>query len=167
MIDLSTTLLHGLLICIPFSVFVLITFGRWPRLWLDSLPTDIARLAPPKTDREKNITKYILLPSYLLILPGLSVASTIYIVTTSAEEFSFQGILVHLYGIWILVHLWDLIAIDGIAMLLIDPNHPPIPGTEGATGWKNYHFHFRAFLRAVLMSAIFVVPVSVILFFVL
>ena len=165
--DLTTTLLHGLLICIPFTAFVIISFWTWPRLWLHSIPPDIVQLTPPKTNREKAITKYILLPVYLLILPGLSVGSVIYLAKTSTTEFSFQGILVHLYGIWIFVHLWDLIIIDGGAMLLIDPNNPPIPGTEGAAGWRNFNFHFRSFVRAVLMSAVFVVPVSVILSFVL
>jgi hypothetical protein len=54
MISLTTTLLHGLLICIPFSIFVVITFVGWPRLWLHSLPSDIIKRAAPKTDREEN-----------------------------------------------------------------------------------------------------------------
>jgi hypothetical protein len=78
----------------------------------------------------------------MLILPGLSVGSVIYLAKMSTTEFSFLGILVHLYGIWIFVHLWDLIIIDGGAMLLIDPNNPLIPGTEGAAGWKDFTFTF-------------------------
>jgi hypothetical protein len=164
MIDFSTTFRHAILICIPFTIFVAITFWKWPRLWLHSLPKDIVQLAPEKTSRERAITKYILLPLYLLILPGLSVASTVLMLTTSRETFSFVGILRHLYGIWILVHLWDLVVIDGIAMLLIDRHHPPIAGTAGAAGWKNYSFHVYSFMKAVIMSGIFVVPVSAILY---
>ncbi|WP_276374196.1 hypothetical protein [Chryseolinea sp. H1M3-3] len=167
MISLTTTLLHGLLICIPFSIFVMITFVGWPRLWLHSLPPDIIKRAAPKTDQEKRITNYVLLPIYLVILPGLSVLSVIYMAKTSLHELSWVATLVHLYAIWIIVHAWDLIVIDGIAMLLIDPAHPPISGTEGASGWKDVRFHFRSFLKAIIMSAIFVVPAATILFLIL
>ncbi len=167
MIGLTTTLLHGLLICIPFSIFVVITFVRWPRLWLHSLPPDIIRRAAPKTEHEKRITKYVLLPIYLAILPGLSVLSVVYTAKTFALELSWIAILIHIYGIWIIVHAWDLIVIDGIGMLLIDPNHPPISGTEGAKGWKDLRFHFRSFLKAIVMSALFVVPAATILFFII
>lgn len=164
MIDFSTTLLHGILICVPFTVFVTITFWKWPRLWLHSLPKDIIQLAPPKTLREKAVTKYVLLPVYLLILPGLSVASTVWIVTTLREDFLFVGILSHLYGIWIMVHAWDLLVIDSIAMMLINKDDPPIAGTAGAAGWKSYSFHIYSFVKAVLMSGFFVVPASGVLY---
>ena len=158
------TLTHGLLVCIPFSIFVAISFGNWPRLWLHSLPADIIQMAEPKTAREKAITKFILLPIYLIILPGLSIGSVIWLFNRGGEQLPFLAILIHLYGIWIIVHLWDLIVIDGIAMLIIDRDRPPIEGTGGAKGWRNYAFHIGAFGKAVVMSAIFVVPVSAILY---
>jgi hypothetical protein len=167
MIDLSTSLIHGLFVCIPFTVFVAITFGKWPRLWLHSLPADIAAMAQPKTSQEKNVTKYVLLPVYLLILPGLSITSVFIVRGNANVELSFVSILVHLYCIWFVVHLWDLIIIDSIAMLIIDPQHPPIPGTEGARGWTDYNFHIRSFIRAVVMSALFVTPAALILSFIM
>jgi hypothetical protein len=164
MVPFSKTLVHGLLVCIPFSIFIAVTFGRWPRLWLHSLPADILQMAPPKTKHERAITKFVLLPIYLLILPGLSVGSVIYLFYERAEQFSFVAILAHLYAIWVIVHLWDLLIIDGIAMLLINQDNPPIQGTEGAKGWRDYTFHIKSFCKAVVMSAIFVVPVSAILY---
>jgi hypothetical protein len=164
MVPFLKTVAHGLLVCIPFSIFIAVTFGTWPRLWLHSLPADIIQMAPPKTNDEKKITKFVLLPIYLLILPGLSVGSVIYLFYEGGVLFSFAAILAHLYGIWLIVHFWDLLMIDGIAMLLINPDHPPIRGTEGAKGWRNYTFHIKSFCKAVVMSAIFVVPASAILY---
>jgi len=166
-IQLLTTLYHGLLICIPFSVFVIITFYWNPRLWLHSLPKDISQMVEPKTVKEVQITKYLLLPTYLLILPGLSIASLLYISAATSSNLTFLDILVHLYGIWIIVHLWDFFIIDGGFMVFTDPLHPPISGTEGAKGWKDIGFHFRSFLKAVPMSGIFVIPVSLILSFII
>jgi hypothetical protein len=167
MIEISTTLLHGLLICVPFSIFALGSFWWRPRLWLHSLPPDIKQMTTPKTEAEKRQTRYLLLPVFLLILPGLSIASVMYVAETNQIDLSFAGILVHIYGIWMTVHIWDFLVIDCGFILLNDPQHPPIPGTEAAKGWKDYGFHFRALLRATVMSALFVAPASAVLYFVL
>jgi hypothetical protein len=151
------------LICIPFSLFALISFWTKPRLWLHSLPTDIQQKTNPKTKEEKQLTQFMLLPIFLIILPGLSVASLIYMGSTMIEDITLIGALIHLYGIWAFVHLWDLLIIDGISMLIIDKNHPPIPGTEGAAGWSDFGFHFRSFLKAVVFSAFFVLPAAFII----
>ena len=67
-----------------------------------------------------------------------------------------------MYGIWVIVHLWDLVVIDLGHMLLIDPASPPIPNTEGARGYKDFAFHVRAFLKACIMSLLFVGPAAVV-----
>ena len=162
MAPLTKSLLHGLLICIPFTVFAIISFTRMPRLWLHSLPKDIAGRAEPKTRREALITRWVLLPIYLLILPGLSVLSCIYLIFDQTIT-SFTGILIHIYFIWAVVHVWDFAVIDLGAMLLIDPTHPPIAATENAKGWRDTRFHIRSMFLAIPMSALFVVPASFIL----
>jgi hypothetical protein len=166
MISPAITFIHGLLICLPFSVFALVTFWMKPRLWLHSLPPDIIQKAAPKTSQEIALTRYLLLPIYLLILPGMSVLSTLWIIGLSEMTYSFSGILVHLYGIWIIVHLWDFLVLDCITILIVDSENPPIAGTEGAKGWHNVSFHFHSFVKAVILSGIFVLPVSVILWLV-
>jgi hypothetical protein len=158
MVSWSTSLFHGLIICVPFSLFALITFHWRPRLWLHSLPADIQQRVPPKTRSEKRLTRYLLLPLLLMILPGLSVGSVWFLGSVRRIDFSFVGILTHLYVVWIVVHLWDFLIIDCISAFLIDPERPPISGTERSKGWKDYSFHFRAFVKATVMSALFVVP---------
>jgi hypothetical protein len=143
-----------------------VTFWLNPRLWLHSLPPDIIQAARPKTIQEKALTKYLLLPLYLLILPGMSVISTLWIIVFSESTFSFFGILVHLYGVWIIVHLWDFLVLDCLAILIIDSKKPPIPETSGAKGWGDVSFHFHSFIKAAIFSGMFVVPVSVVLWLV-
>ena len=119
----------------------------------------------PKTSVEKKLTKFLLLPIYLMILPGLSIASTWYIHQMTGTDISFLGAFQHIYVIWFIVHLWDFLVIDGVSMLMINPYHPPIPGTEGAKGWKDYGFHFRSLVRAMVMSLLFAIPAAAILGF--
>jgi hypothetical protein len=161
MIGFSTTLLHGLFICLPFSVFAVLTFWCWPRLWLHSLPPDIAEMAGSKTDAEIRNTRWLVLP-VLIILPGLSVASALYAGQATHTDLTVLGAFIHIYGIWLVVHLWDLVIIDFGHVLLIDPQRPPVPNTEGASGYKDYRFHFDAFLKACRLSLLFVVPAAVV-----
>lgn len=163
MIPLTITLFHGLLICVPFTIFAVGTFWINPRLWLHSLPLDIQKRTHPKTSIEKKITNFVLIPLVLLILPGLSIGSVIYSVQTTNINLSFTGTLLHLYGIWLIVHLWDFVFIDSVHSFFINPQHPPIAGTEMAKGWNDYAFHFHALIKASIMSAIFVIPAAFVL----
>jgi hypothetical protein len=118
-------------------------------------------MAGPKTADEVSQTRFLIVP-VLLILPGLSIASALYTGKTTRTNLSFIGTFVHLYGIWIIVHLWDFVVIDCGHALFIDAQHPPIQGTEGAKGYRDIGFHFHAFVRATCMSSLFVVPAAVI-----
>lgn len=167
MIPVSITFVHGLLICIPFSLFAIITFVLNPRLWLHSLPPGIIQKARPKTVVEKSLTKYFLLPLYLVILPALSITSTVWIAQYSEASISYGGILFHLYAIWFIVHLWDFLVLDCVAVIIIDAKNPHISGATGAKGWGDIGFHIESLLKAVLFSSIFIVPVSFLLWIIL
>jgi hypothetical protein len=53
------------------------------------------------------------------------------------------------------------IAIDGlVACIPFSIVVPPIPGTEGAQGYKDYKFHARAFLKASVFGLVVVVPAA-------
>ena len=161
MIGFTTTLTHGLLICLPFTIFSVVSFWRWPRLWLHSLPPDLSEMAGPRTEAEVNHTKWFAIP-ILFILPGLSIFSIFSAANLLQADLSIIGAFVHLYSIWVIVHLWDLLIIDYGHILFIDPQNPPIPNTEGAAGYRNYYFHFLAFIEASWKSLYFVIPVAVI-----
>jgi hypothetical protein len=162
-IRLADSLLAGLLICIPFTLFVVVTFSTIPRVWLHSLPSDIARMAGPKTPREERLTRWVMMPLFLAILPGLSILSAFWLARRGGIDLWFTGAFVHLYIVWVVVHAWDFAVIDCVYAALVDPARPPIAGTEGAAGWKDLSFHFRFLVKAVLMSASFVVPAAAVL----
>jgi hypothetical protein len=119
-------------------------------------------MAGPKTDAELKRTRWLVIP-VLILLPGCSVASLLYAGLSGPVELTVAGAFVHLYGIWVIVHLWDFIVIDLSHILLINPDSPPIPNTEGARGYKDFAFHGRAFIKACILSLLFVGPVAIII----
>jgi hypothetical protein len=161
MISISTSLVHGLLLSVPLTVFAVATFWTAPRLWLHSLPPDIAAMAGPKTPDEERRTRHLMW-FYLAVFPALALASTA-VAARRASDLTFPAACTHLYVIWVVVHVWDFVVIDCGHALFIDPQRPPIPGTAGARGYRDVGFHFRSMLKAVVMSAWFVLPAAALL----
>ena len=158
MFDINRVLIDGLTVSIPFALVVWISWFTKPRLWLHSLPDDIQAMAPPKTPREKQLT----------IFMGVFIMATFFggpILLTwrwnlEQNGLPFRIILVHLYSVWLIVNVWDLLLIDWLFTTFVNPQKPPIAGTEGAAGWKNYRFHLYAGLKASIFSLFLIVPAA-------
>ena len=163
MIPISVTFFHGLAICIPFSLFALVTFLLNPRLWLHSLPPDVVLYSKPRTTFEKSIIKFLLMPLYLIILPGMSLVSMLWLMSYSEASISLPGILLHMYGMWGIVHLWDFLVLDCIAVIMLDSRHNSVITTTSGQTWDNISFHLSSLLKAVIFSSIFLIPASIIL----
>jgi len=149
----------GLIACVPFTIVVWTTFLAKPRLWLHSLPPDIRAMTPPKSAAERGATIW-LGAIVLLCFFGVPSLLTWRLHTTVAGGLSFRDSLTHLWGVWMIVNVWDLVVMDWPYAYLVDPGRPPIPGTRGARGYKDYGFHFRAFLKASVLGLAVVVPAA-------
>jgi len=158
----SRILLDGLAACVPFSLVVWVTFLLKPRLWLHSLPSDIQEMAGPKTVAERRMTIWVG-ALVLLCFFGVPIVLTWRLHAEVPGGLTVGEALVHLYAVWMIVNLWDLVAIDWPYALVVDPRRPPIPGTEGARGYKDYGFHLRAFLKASVLGLVIIVPAAVLI----
>lgn len=158
----SQMLLDGVLVSLPFTVVVWASFRWKPRLWLHSLPADIQAMVPPKTATERVATGWAG-ALVLLCFFGGPIALTWRRQTAVPGGVSFADTLGYLYGVWMVVNVWDLVVIDWLYAFWMDPEHPPIPGTAGARGYKNYGFHARAFVKASVLSLVVLVPAAALL----
>jgi hypothetical protein len=157
--DLNRILTDGLIACVPFSVAVWASFLSRPRLWLHSLPSDIQAMAPPKTAAERRLTG-VMGAVILLTFFGIPIALTWRLHTSVPGGLDFRQALIHLYGVWMIVNVCDLLLIDWPYAYFVDPERPPIAGTAGARGYKDYAFHARAFLKASVFSLAIIVPAA-------
>ena len=162
--SLTRILSDALLAIVPFSVVVWASFLSMPRLWLHSLPADIQAMAPPKTAAERRLTG-VMGALVLLCFFGVPIVLTYRLHVDVAGGLSSLQAFAHLYGVWMLVNLWDLVAIDWPYAFFMNPNRPPIPGTAGARGYKDYGFHARAFAKASLFSLAIVMPAAAVISF--
>jgi hypothetical protein len=153
------------LILIAFAtVFIVVTIKWKPRMWLHDFPADIQALAAPKTPEEKRFTTLVGMP-FVLVFFALNVALTWDIKAAMGAEFTFGAAWLYAYALFMGFNLWDWLVLDWIGLSLVDPQHPPFPGTEGAAGWRDYRFHFYGFLKGCVIGLIFAVVVAALVTF--
>ncbi|MEM7126016.1 MAG: hypothetical protein AAF702_06800 [Chloroflexota bacterium] len=147
MINPRLLLVDGAILTAFFALFVVGTLIWKPRLWIQDFPEDIQALAAPKTDAEQWLTAWLVIPWFILLMGGFLVAGGRYGIANG-----FWGLTLHIYLLWQITNLFDLVIIDWIGMHLIDPQNPPFPGTEGAKGYRDYRFHLIGFLKGSVMG---------------
>jgi hypothetical protein len=148
-IDPSLLLIDGTLLTLVFSAVVVGSILWRPRLWLQDFPADLQALMPPKTDEEKRLTILIAVPFFAILFGGLGLTAARY-----GTANGFLPMLLHVYLAWQIVNTFDLLVIDWGGMLLIDPQRPPFPGTEGAKGYRDFGFHLRGWVKGSLMGVV-------------
>jgi hypothetical protein len=142
-------LIDGIILTLVFSAYVGITIWQKPRLWMHDFPQDIQDLMPPKTEQEKRHTILMAIPFFVILFSGLGLTAYRYGVDNGVLE-----TMLHVYLIWQMVNIFDLIVIDWGGMHLVDPQNPPFPGTEGAKGYRDYKFHLIGFVKGSVMGVV-------------
>ncbi|MBC8448352.1 MAG: hypothetical protein H8D78_11425, partial [Chloroflexi bacterium] len=72
-------------------------------------------------------------------------------------ELSFLAAFVHSALILFFFAVWDLLILDWLIFVTIQPDFVVIPGTEGLAGYADYWFHFEvSFLGWVQWVSVFV-----------
>jgi hypothetical protein len=153
MFPLSPFLTDLLIIIVYTTACILVTIRWKPRMWLHDLPADIQKMAAPKTDEEKRLTRIFAVP-FIVIFLGLHVMFVWRLKQTLGTDFSFGSAWLYAYALFMGFNLWDLVILDWIGISLIDPQNPPIAGTQGAAGWHDYAFHFRGFLKGCVIGLV-------------
>lgn len=139
--------LDGAILCALIAAIVLASFWLMPRIWLRDMPADIQSMAPAISPAEIKSGNRIGLAVVVILLGGL-IASTLRV----GFEGGYWLAALHAYLVFQLFNLFDLVVLDWGLLLAIDPDNPPIDGTEQAAGWSDYGFHARKSLKGVLLG---------------
>ena len=140
-------LLDGTVLVVLFGAFVVGTLLWRPRIWLHDFPPDLQARMPEKTAEERRLTTLLAVPWLALLFGGL-----IYAGVRFGVDHGYLDLALHVYLLWQIVNLFDLVVIDWGGMHLVDPRDPPFEGTEGAKGYRDWGFHFVAYLKGSVMG---------------
>jgi len=120
-----------------------------PRLMLQDYPQEIIEIVPPKTEKERQDVKLYGLPFLILLF---IYPSAVGLAKKFSAGYSFLEIWFLIFSLMFSFNLFDLLIIDWLIFCTITPKYIVIPGSEGHPAYKNFRFHFIAFLKGTVFS---------------
>jgi hypothetical protein len=153
MLDVPRILTDGTILAAFASSLLLVSLRVNPRIWLHAYPRDIQGRVPPKSESERRQSLAFGLP-FLLLLIAVPLASTFALKNRNPAAASFPSLAGHAFGVAFVFNVVDWLVLDWLLLCCVTPAFMVIPGSEGASGYKDYGFHFRGFLIGTLLSGI-------------
>lgn len=153
MLDVGKMLLHGGLLSVLASAYILAVLYVNPRLVLQNYREDIRSRVPEKDEREKRITLLIGVPFMLLVflVPFLSTMA----LKTQFGESEFLALALHAFGVSFIFNLVDLLILDWFMFCLWTPRFIMLPGTEDmGQAYKDAIYHLKKAGNGTLISII-------------
>lgn len=143
---LQHSLLYGLILSLLSSAVLLISAYLNPESMVDDYPADIRAKYGSMSTESKRHKQLVGLP-FAVVLIGILVISIVTLRNVLGSELTFTAVFINLFIVLLTFNLVDLLIIDWLIFNTIQPRFVVLPGTEGMAGYRDYGFHFRAFLK--------------------
>ena len=150
---LQHSLFYGAILSLVMSITFLTLMVLNPEVWVGDYPPDIKEKFGPMSAKAQKLKKLAGLPVLLLIFSTVGWAMVRW-AGTHAAPLTFVEAFLSSFLILTLFNLVDWLILDWLIFVTIQPRLIILPGTEGMAGYKDYAFHFYAFLKGVLASAV-------------
>lgn len=152
---MSTSLLtravsHGFLLSFLLTSLLLISQLVNPEIMLNDYPSDVRKAYG--SPRSPHVRWQRAVASLTFILITTLVLTASFRALSSPIRF-FEGF-VNVLVVFMTFNVVDLLIIDWLIFVRLQPAFLILPGTEGLAGYSDYWFHFRAFLKGTVMIAI-------------
>lgn len=121
-----------------------------PRMMLQDYPKAIQKLVPPKTDEERRMGIYFAIPLLAVLIGYPAFVGWYY----SPQPVTFLPVFSIMWGIMLVMNVFDLVVLDWIVFCTITPRFVVIKGTEGSPAYKDYMFHFVGFLKGIVITGV-------------
>jgi len=145
-------LIFGAIFSLVMSAIIVLSLRRNPMIWAERAPEDIKQAVGPIDEhaRQQRRTFGILTLLFLLLILILS----IYRLNAIQGGLTFWSVFLNVFIVVMVWNLVDLLIIDWLLLVIIQPKFIFIPGTEGLAGYKDFAFHFRGFLKGIIYSVV-------------
>lgn len=140
---------HGLICSLLLSGIIFLIVKKNPRIFLSGYPGSIRNIVPGATKEEKQQAVWFNI-AFIAIMVGYPLIAGWYY--QHQKTAGFWQLLLFIWGILFVFNLFDLIIIDWLIICIITPDMFVIPGTKGARGYKDFRFHFIAFLKGIFIT---------------
>jgi hypothetical protein len=139
--SLKRILIDGTIMNVLLSIVMYGSIALNPLIWVSDYPPDIqAAVGPVSVPIGQQLVMGVL---FLLIVGGVPLWSSAKLRRENRGELSFPSAFVHNALLALYFAVWDLLILDWLIFVTIQPAFIIIPGTEGLAGYKEYGFHFQ------------------------
>lgn len=141
---------YGVILSALLTALILLTLYRWPMVWAGDAPADIQAVAGQPTAADRRV-KRLAGGVLALILIGMTVAAVRAVAGLSSGRLAFSDVYVVVTTMFMTFNLVDLVIIDWLLVATIRPSFAVLPGTAHMSGYGDYGFYFRGFLKGTVM----------------
>jgi hypothetical protein len=141
---------YGALLSALMSALFLTGACLSPDVMLRGYPPDIKAKYGAISEQGNSIRKRMVAPLFLILL-GTPIVSLIQLAQANGGALTFGAIFLSVFIPFMIFNLVDLVILDWLIFVTLQPKFTVLPGTEGLAGYKDYAFHFKAFLRGTVL----------------
>ena len=152
-------LIGGLVWSLLWIIYVYIIVKHFPWQMLHDYPKDIqqaSNLPEPNASQKRNAKIFGTLGA--LVIFGTVIAFGLF--QFRSGQVPFWSVFVFIFIIAMSWNVIDLLVMDWLIICTLTFKWVVIPGTEGCKGYKDYFFHFKAFLIGCVYSSLMALVVS-------
>ncbi len=159
-------LMDGAVLSGLFSILVILSLYVDATMWVDDYPPDIRAAFQDSTETHPGI-QVAFGGAFMLLMIGGMLLSNRLLYHDLGESYYFSTAFVHTLALFWFINLFDVMVVDWLFFVTLQPDFIVLPGTAGMPGYKDYYFHFKAsFLQwkpwaiSVIVS-VFIASISV------
>ncbi len=121
-------------------------------MWVGDYPPDVKEVFGEMSAKAKAYRPLIaaLFFGSILTIPVLSLGR-LHLIT---QDEGFWSYTLSTFIVLMVFNIFDLIILDWLIFVAIQPKAIILPGTEGLVGYKDYCFHFRGFIIGIAFSGV-------------
>jgi hypothetical protein len=146
--------LYGLILSILISIVLLGGMFVNVEIMQNDYPPDVKKAYGPEKNPRTRGQKRIFSLLFLAALFGVIAWSVVSALRASSTQLTFLPLFVLTFVEIFTFNVWDLLILDWLIFVTIQPKFIFLPGTEGMAGYKDYYFHFKGFLTGIVFSLV-------------
>lgn len=152
MLILQHSLNWGLIYATVLAVLIVGSIWFNAEMWLNDYPPDVKAKFGPMREGTKRQRNWLALVVMSVMLGGPLVA--VWQLGEKMGDVGFAAAFLCALIVLFLFNLVDLLLLDWLFFIVIQPRFAILPGTEGLAGYQDYGFHFRGFLIGLIFCLV-------------
>lgn len=150
---LRNSLFYGAILSVFLSILILASLAYNAEMWVGDYPPGIKEKFGPISKKAKRQLIFLSFPFFLALAAAI-IFSNLHLRGFIAGDLGFWMYFLNTFIVVETFNLVDLLILDGLVFVVIQPKFAILPGTEGMREYNDFGFHVRGFGIGTIMSLV-------------